>query len=250
MAHIKTVERLREIYAQPKGRSVTKQLDHLERHCRTFIAHAPFLVMGSQGADGLVDASPRGEAPGFVHVLDDHTIAIPDRPGNNRLDSLTNIIANPAVGLIFLIPGVDETLRINGHAEIHDDDALLERFAVNGKRPHAVILVRVAEAYLHCAKALMRARLWAPEARVERAALPTMSEMIRDQTGGTDAVESEQEMRVRYQSKLYCTAERGNSSETRDQDRHRRCPRVSVSVGHQWSGACSRGGGFRAGQSG
>lgn len=203
MARIETITRLREIYAQPKGRSVTKQLDHLERHCRTFIALAPFLVMGSQGEDGLVDVSPRGEAPGFVHVLDDHTVAVPDRPGNNRLDSMTNILANPAVGLIFMIPGVDETLRINGHAEIHDDAELLKRFAVDGKQPRAVILVRVAEAYLHCAKALMRARLWAPEARVERVALPTMSEMIRDQSGGTEAVESEQEMRVRYQSKLY-----------------------------------------------
>lgn len=203
MAKITTQEQLRGIYAMPKGRPLAKQLDRLERHCRRFIELSPFLVMGTQGADGLGDVTPRGEQPGFVHVLDDHTVAIPDRPGNNRLDSMTNILANPAVALIFLIPGIDETFRINGHAEIRDDAELLRRFEVNGKLPRAVILVHVVEAYLHCAKALMRSRLWDADAQVDRPVLPTMAEMLRDQTGGAVELESPEDMRERYRRVLY-----------------------------------------------
>ena len=203
MARITTEDRLREIYPMPKARPLAKQMDRLERHSRRFIELAPFLVMGTQGADGLGDVTPRGERPGFVHVLDDHTVAIPDRPGNNRLDSMTNILANPAVALIFLVPGVDETLRINGHAEIRDDDELKARFQVDGKLPRAVILVHVVEAYLHCAKALMRSRLWDAAAQVERSALPTMSEMLRDQTGGAVETENPEDTRERYRQTLY-----------------------------------------------
>ncbi len=203
MARITSQEQLREIYPMPKGRPLAKQLDQLELHCRRFIELSPFLVMGTQGADGLCDVTPRGEQPGFVHVLDDHTVAIPDRPGNNRLDSMTNILANPAVALIFLIPGVDETFRINGHAEIRDDAELLRRFEVDGNLPRAVILVHVVEAYLHCAKALMRSRLWDADTRIERSALPTMAEMLRDQTGGAVELESPEDMRERYRRVLY-----------------------------------------------
>jgi len=129
-------------------------MEKLEKHSRRFIELSPFLVMATSRPDGLADASPKGDLPGFVQVLDDYTIAIPDRPGNNRLDSMENLITNPAVGLIFFIPGLNETLRINGTVEIRDDMDLIERFEVNGKLPKTVFVVSVKEAYLHCADAL------------------------------------------------------------------------------------------------
>jgi hypothetical protein len=202
MARIETEAALREIYKPAAGRAVEKQLTRLEKHCRRFIELSPFLVISSQG-DGLGDISPKGDAPGFVQVLDDKTIAIPDRPGNNRLDTFTNLLSNPAVGLLFLIPGVDETLRINGTAEIHDDDDLRERFAVNGKLPATVILVTVEEAYLHCAKALMRSRLWDPDAQVDRSELPSMGRMLKDQIGHNEAPEDQDVMVERYRKVLY-----------------------------------------------
>lgn len=202
MAKIETEAALREIYRPAAGRAVDKQLDRLEANCRRFIELSPFLVISSQG-DGLGDISPKGDTPGFVQVLDDKTIAIPDRPGNNRLDTFNNLLSNPAVGLLFLIPGVDETLRINGTAEIRDDDDLRERFAVNGKLPATVILVTVEEAYLHCAKALMRSRLWDPNAQVDRSVLPSMGQMIKDQIGHNEAPEDQDVMVERYRKVLY-----------------------------------------------
>ena len=181
MGQITTAEGLRRHYREASGRAVQKQLDHLDKHCRRFIELSPFVLIGSTGDAGHADVSPRGEAPGFVHVLDEHRLAIPDRPGNNRLDTLTNLLTQPEVGLLFLIPGVDETLRINGCAAIHDDDDLRAPFEVKGRLPATVLVVTVAEAYLHCAKALMRSRLWDPDARIERSALPTIGEMLRDQ---------------------------------------------------------------------
>ncbi len=126
---------------------------------RRFISLSPFLCLGTSGGGGA-DVTPRGDSPGFVHVLDDQTLLIPDWPGNNRLDSLTNLVGNPNIGLLFFIPGVNETLRVNGTAEITMEPTLLERWTVNGKHPHSAIRVAVREAYLHCAKALMRSRLW------------------------------------------------------------------------------------------
>lgn len=203
MTRITSPEALRALYPPAHERAVKKQLSRLERHCRSFIGLSPFLVISSMGADGLADASPRGDLPGFVEVIDDVTIAIPDWPGNNRLDTLTNIIASPAVGLLFLVPGVDEVLRVNGEAELRDDEDLRARFMRSGKLPRLVILVHVREAYLHCAKALMRSRLWDPAARVERSVLPTISEMLRDQIGGGGPVEPQQEMVERYRKVLY-----------------------------------------------
>jgi hypothetical protein len=159
--------------------------------------------MESSNADGRADASPRGEAPGFVHVIDTHTLAIPDRPGNNRLDTMENLLENPEIGLIFPIPGVNETLRINGTAEIRDDDDLLTRFEVNGKRPATVIVVHVRETFLHCAKALMRSRIWENDAKHTERPLPTIGEMIRDQIDSPDAPESDDEMIRRYRKVLY-----------------------------------------------
>ncbi len=203
MARISTADELRRLYVPPKGRSLTKQLDFLDPHCRRFIELSPFIVIASTGVNGHADASPRGEAPGFVHVLDDRTIAIPDRPGNNRLDTMQNILENPEIGVIFLIPGVNETLRINGRAEIRDDASLRAGFEVDGKQPVTVLVVNVREAYLHCAKALIRSRLWGAAAQHNARPIPTMGEMIRDQTGGADPVESDPDMQARYKKVLY-----------------------------------------------
>lgn len=203
MAKITTLDALRGIYKTPTERAVKKQIDHLDPHCRRFIGLSPFLVLSSSNVDGHTDASPRGGEAGFVHVIDERTLAIPDSPGNNRLDTLTNIIANPEVGLIFLLPGVDETLRINGTAEIRDDDALRQSFAVQGRPPATVILVSVRDAYLHCAKSIMRAGLWREDVKIERAALPSMGEMLKDQIGLAGPAETQAEMTVRYKETLY-----------------------------------------------
>ena len=181
---ITDLEGLRRLYPEPKGRSVEKQLSALDKHCRNFIAHSPFLVMATDG-----DASPKGDAPGFVQVIDDNTIVIPDRRGNNRLDSMQNLLRNPKVGLLFFVPGVNETLRINGIAKITTDAALLEPLAVQGKVPVTGILIRVEEAFLHCAKALIRSRLWAEDTKVAPGTLPSGGRMLADQIGADPETE-------------------------------------------------------------
>lgn len=215
MAVIADETALRRLYGAAAGRSVAKQLDRLDRHCRHFISLSPFVLIATADATGAADVSPRGDVPGFV-AASESELLIPDRPGNNRLDSLTNILATGQVGLLFLIPGVDETLRVNGAAFIHDDAELTAGFAVGGKTPRTVLRVEVAQAYLHCAKAFMRSRLWDSTAQVERSALPTMGEMLRDQIAGkelraaaapsafaTEPAESQEEMVRRYRDILY-----------------------------------------------
>lgn len=174
MARIQSTEALRTLYGAAGERSLRKQLDRLDRHCRRFIELSPFVLVATSGIDGLGDVTPRGDRPGFVTVADDTTLLIPDRPGNNRLDTLMNLIERPGIGLLFLIPGVDETLRVNGTAEIRDDADLLAPFAVDGRLPKTVVRIAVREAYLHCAKAFMRSRLWDPAAQVPRSDLPSM----------------------------------------------------------------------------
>jgi PPOX class probable FMN-dependent enzyme len=203
MTHIKTVEQLRQIYKYPKGRPVEKVISRFEEHSRAFIALSPFLIIGSSRKDGIGDVSPRGEAPGFVKVLDDTTCAIPDRPGNNRLDTMNNILQHPQIGLIFLIPGVNETLRINGVAEIRDDDDLRQMFVVNERLPATVMVVKVNEIYLHCAKALMRSRLWQGATKIDRCQLPTMGKMINDQINSDTPLENQEDMAARYEKTLY-----------------------------------------------
>jgi PPOX class probable FMN-dependent enzyme len=193
---------LRAIYPEPKPRSLAKQLDRLDKHCRHFISLAPFLVIATAGKDGRVDASPRGGAPGFVQVVDDKTLLLPDALGNNRLDSYTNIVQTGKVGLIFFIPGMDETLRVNGSAKIRDDADLLRQFAHERHPPRIVVDVGVEEAYLHCAKALMRSKLWASDYRIERSVFPSMGQMIKEQSGSTEPVESQAEALERYRSEL------------------------------------------------
>ena len=173
---------LRDIMGSPMDLAVRKQLGRLDRYCREFIARSPFLCIGTADADGKADVSPRGDPPGFVQVLDDNTLIIPDRPGNNRLDTMSNIMANPNVGLLFFIPGFEDTLRVNGRATIVNDPAVLSRAAVHGKAPKVAIRVTVDEAFLHCAKAFKRSRLWDPASRVDRKEMPSLAKMILEQT--------------------------------------------------------------------
>lgn len=178
---------LRELIGRPMDLAVAKAIDHLDKYCRAFIARSPFLTIATASADGRGDVSPRGDQPGFVQVLDDHTLFIPDRPGNNRLDTMTNVIANPEVGLLFLVPGFEDCLRVNGQAQLVCDATLLDAASVNGKTPKIGIRVAVGEAYLHCAKAIRRARLWDTASRHDRAELPSLGRMILEQTAPPEA---------------------------------------------------------------
>ena len=178
---ITSLAELRELVGSPSERAVRKQLAALDGHCRRFIEHSPFMMLGTSSADGRCDVSPKGDAPGFVAILDDTTLAIPDRPGNKRFDSLQNILANPHVGLLFLIPGMDETLRVNGTAELVRDPELLERLAVGGKPPVLAIRVHIQEAFLHCGRSSLRAQVWDPERYLPRQELPSLARMITDQ---------------------------------------------------------------------
>ena len=186
--YIDSIEDLRKLYAEPTGRALRKQITCLDQHSRRFIELSPFFVMATTSRSG-VDASPRGGSPGFVQVVDDNTLWIPDASGNNRIDSLTNIVESGKIGLLFLIPGVDETLRVNGDARIF-------------VTPKVVIEVAVKEVFLHCAKALMRSELWSEKARRERSVLPTMAQMLADQIGASGPLESQEEMVARYRRDL------------------------------------------------
>ena len=174
-------EELRAIFGAPMERALLKERASLDVHCRAFIAKAPFVLLATSGAAGRCDVSPKGDAPGFVQVLDDHHLVIPDRPGNNRIDGFTNIVENPHIGMIFLIPGREDTLRVNGRASIVRDATILERLAVQGKRPKVAIGVEVEECFLHCAKAFKRSGLWEQERWPDVSALPSMARMLWDQ---------------------------------------------------------------------
>tara|TARA_B100000686_G_C16583279_1_gene859312 strand:- start:332 stop:934 length:603 start_codon:yes stop_codon:yes gene_type:complete len=191
-------EQLRTRYDQPKDMILKLKLKKLDQHARRFISLSPFLVLATYG-----DASPKGDAPGFVQVVNDTTLLIPDRAGNNKLDTLRNIIDHPAIGMIFFIPGFNETLRVNGTAEITMDLKILERLAVNGKVPKSGVLVDIEEVYLHCGKALIRSKLWDSASRVERNAMPTMGQMVADQVAGVDSKEVETNYQNALKTSLY-----------------------------------------------
>jgi uncharacterized protein len=199
---IDSIDALRTLYPEPKSRALAKQLDRLDPHCRRFIGLAPFLVLATAGADGRIDASPRGGAPGFVRVLDDQTVHLPDALGNNRLDSFANIVQTGRCGLIFFIPGMDETLRVNGKARLRDEPELLGQFAHERHPPRLVVEIQIEEAYLHCAKALMRSRLWDPAQRIDRSIFPSMGQMIKSQSGSSEPAETQRQMLERYASEL------------------------------------------------
>ena len=202
---IESVEALRQLYPQASARSRAKQLDRLDEAMRRFVAHAPLCVLASAGtAGGLLDASPRGGPPGFVQVADERTLLIPDATGNNRLDTLENLVADPRIGVLFLVPGVDEVLRVNGTARLRDEAAFTQRFAAPGatRLPALVIEVQVQEAYLHCPKALMRAQVWNPAARVAPGTFPSMNAMLKSQLGGAIVTETDEEAAARYRTQL------------------------------------------------
>jgi PPOX class probable FMN-dependent enzyme len=200
---IENPEQLRELYGMPSERAVKKQLDRLDPHCRAFIARSPFLVIASSDPAGRCDASPKGDAPGFVAVIDEHRLLIPDRLGNNRTDTLGNLLARPGVGLIFFVPGINETLRVNGRASLATDPALLTPLAVNGKMPRSGILVAVEEVYFHCGKALIRSDLWNPDRHVRRGDFPSMGRILADQIEGLSVEESERMTAEGYRTRLY-----------------------------------------------
>ena len=203
MDTIENVEQLRESYGAPSERALKKQLSRFDKYCRDFIARSPFLVVASADPSGRCDASPKGDAPGFVQVVDDTTLLIPDRLGNNRIDTLANLIARPGIGLIFFVPGINETLRVNGKSSITTDPTLLELFAVNGKVPRSAIMVTAEEIYFHCGKALIRSDLWNPDKQVRRSDFPSLGRILADQIGGISVEESERYTAESYRTRLY-----------------------------------------------
>lgn len=182
---------LRELFEPTHSLALLKCQESLGEHAREFIRRSPFLCIGSQHPDGKADVSPRGDPPGFVKVLDERTIAIPDRPGNNRLDTLANIVANPNVGLLFVIPGFEDTLRINGQAALTRDPEILKDMAVAGRVPKLAIIVSVSEVFLHCAKAFRRSRLWSADHFQDRSEMPSLIKMILEETTGAPTDQNE-----------------------------------------------------------
>lgn len=178
-----TLDDLDRIYGQPHPMTKAKSLDHVDKWGRKFIALSPFCVVSAAGPDGSMDVSPRGGEAGFVHVSEDgRAILLPDRPGNNRLDTLRNLVAGSGqIGFMFMIPGFDDIYRVNGRATLTEDAALFEQFLEHGRKPRSIVRVAVEEAFLHCPKAIMRGRLWEQDAQIERTTLPSLSEMVMDQ---------------------------------------------------------------------
>jgi PPOX class probable FMN-dependent enzyme len=193
---------LKTIYPQPSPRVIAKARPEIDAHARKFIALSPFCVMATSGSDGSVDASPRGGTPGFVHVVGPNQLLMPDRSGNNRIDSFRNIVEGSGfVQLIFFVPGIDETLRVGGKGTLSAEPDLLASMEEFGKLPRAALSISVHEAYFHCGKALMRSRLWSPEAHVEREVIPSISQVIHDQTQLGEP-ESQADVVARYKTQL------------------------------------------------
>jgi hypothetical protein len=200
---VTTLEELEALYGEPFGPSVVKEIDHIAPAYRKLIEAAPFVAVATGGPEGF-DCSPKGDAPGFVRILDARTLAIPDRPGNNRIDGFRNIIRNPHLALLFLIPGIGETLRVNGRASISVDPELMAGFAVNGKLPRSVLVVHVESIFFHCSKAIVRSKLWDEAAKIDRKSLPSTGSIIAEvsagQFGGADY---DKEAPARIKAMLY-----------------------------------------------
>ncbi|MEM6621349.1 MAG: pyridoxamine 5'-phosphate oxidase family protein [Pseudomonadota bacterium] len=193
---------LRALYPEPMSRATDKVLPALDTHCRQILALSPFCVISTQGPGGA-DVSPRGDPPGFLRVLDDTTILLPDRVGNNRLDGMANVLSNPRIGLLALVPGMNETLRVNGTAQLTDDAALLEGSAVQGRAPVLGVLIMVEEAFVHCGKSLTRAKLWQAEAQIERRQLASYPQMLKDHVAGLTDAENDRQSQVMAERGLY-----------------------------------------------
>jgi len=205
---IETETKLRDAFAEVHPLAITKSRPGLDKYSRQFIGMSPFLVISTADADGKADLSPRGDPPGFVHIVNDRTILVPDRPGNNRLDTMSNIIANPNVGCLFFIPGFEDTLRLNGKARITDDAELLKHCVVSGKQPKIGILITVEEVFMHCAKALKRSKLWHDDYKQDRSQMPSIARIIMDQTSDTGvdekaATEADDSVEGDYKTGLY-----------------------------------------------
>jgi len=200
--NITSITKLRELYGFPKGRAKDKVLHKLDKHAINFIETSPFLIISTVSEQGQMDASPRGGEAGFIKIINENTILIPDSKGNNRLDSLTNIIQTGSIGMIFLIPGIDETLRINGNAQISTKQEYLDYYQGEKNLPKVCIVVSISELFLHCAKALMRSKLWHEDSKIDRSKFPTMGKMLNEQLGIKDKVETQAEMVERYHKDL------------------------------------------------
>ena len=205
---IEAETQLRDVFGHAEGLAVQKARPALDKYSRQLMSLSPFLVISTANAQGKADVSPRGDPPGFVHAIDDKTILIPDRPGNNRLDTMVNIVENPNVACLFFIPGFEDTLRVAGKARITTDAALLSHCTVQGKAPKASIVVAIDEVFLHCAKALKRSKLWQDDYRQDRSQMPSIARIILDQTcdSGIDealAVKKDHDVEEAYREKLY-----------------------------------------------
>ena len=180
---VTTLEQLEALYGKPHGPAVVKEIDHISPGYRKLIEAAPFVAIATSGPEGL-DCSPKGDGPGFVRILDEKTLAIPDRPGNNRIDGFRNIMRDPRIALLFLIPGVGETLRVNGRAAISIDPQLMQSFAVNGKLPRSVLIVHIESMFFHCSKAIVRSKLWDEASKIDRKSLPSTGAIIAELSQG------------------------------------------------------------------
>lgn len=203
MSEICSVTELRGVYEQPTELSLRKELGSIDRHARDFIGRSPFVIVATSDANGWPDSSPRGDAPGFVTVPDEQRLHLPDRPGNNRLDSLQNILANPRVGLLFLVPGRLETLRVNGTARLLTEPALLQAHAVRGRPARAVVEITAKSVYFQCGKAVVRSGLWQKEKWPSLDGLATFAEALADQIKGIEKPVVEQRLEHSYRERLY-----------------------------------------------
>jgi len=194
---------VRAHYGKVHPLAQTKVLSRIDKHARAFIERSPFLVIASADGSGHADAAPRGDAPGFVAVADDKTLLIPDRPGNNRVDTLTNVAENANIGLIFFVPGINETLRINGRAKVTAHPKRLESLWAQGKAPPSALIVTVEEVFFHCGKALIRSGLWDASRQLKRSAFPTLGQIIADQIANVDAAEADVAIEADYKTNLY-----------------------------------------------
>jgi hypothetical protein len=200
---VTSMEQLEALYGEKNPNSVIKEIDHINGAYRKLIEASPFVTVATAGPEGL-DCSPKGDAPGFVRILDEKTLAIPDRPGNNRIDGFRNIVRDPRLALLFLIPGCGETLRVNGRAAISVEPKLMQSFAVNGKLPRCVLIVQVESIYFHCAKAIMRSRLWDEASKIDRKSLPSTGAVLAELSGGKAGGEQyDRELPERHKAQLY-----------------------------------------------
>jgi PPOX class probable FMN-dependent enzyme len=200
---IKTMAQLEALYGEKMPAAVIKEIDHINGSYRKLIEAAPFVAVATSGPEGL-DCSPKGDARGFVRILDDKTLAIPDRPGNNRIDGFRNIMRDPRIALLFLIPGVGETLRVNGRAAISIDPELMQSFAVNGKLPRCMLIVHIESIYFHCSKAIVRSKLWDAETKIDRKSLPSTGTIVAELSQGKLGGEAyDRAMPERIKAQLY-----------------------------------------------